>query len=1038
MCAAAIHAKRVNAATSAEISKCIETLVKASHYKFYHSSLSYTFLLELLHSLDSIQFERLLWPQMRKELKRPWEKQNINTICFLIQASVKYPNIVDAHFFASSLLTTEILTPSSFKHLLRLFWMNNSAVTASTHQSFDAFAKFLSKNATEKMLQQFWHDEIRMALLVPTTLKEMATLRILTIILNDLHVEADTVKHLLCDSFIGMITKNLRNTKLAELQDEPYHQFFQAIEKYLFEKSSITEDDKIAIILRFIDYPGTLMIERYAPNRFIHRVISTLKAGGIKSIFEFYKSILLDQRKKEPKSVEKWTRPEKEHCIQMLQYLLAQKSTLNDHDWRADQLKFLFHNALFKTNENTGDVDVLPADLAEKLKQTFFGSLLVRSPKLEVEKTILLKVVSYCNERLSSDDCNITMRHSLSDEALEAWNKMYKLVSNQAKRNKILYCVFDILLMHMGLQLFVDTPMAILAIGDLEKCMERSQKKLKSRASTGPIGEAEWIEVVVDLFLQLLSQNKNLLRNIVDNTFPNMCPHLTASAIDQILSMLDMNDLNPLTPSAEATGDSSDENESDDDDDEETSDIECEAGGSSEDESLSEDDEGTVTDQLRSFVSQALGDIGQETDGDSVDLNEMNEEEALRLDTALSDAFKNIIKSPIGGKHPSKRERTVNTTVMHFRIRVLDLLEIYLKTNPSLDNTINILTDLIPMYEHCAANKNLSHLTNRLNRVVRTLLNLRTFSNTEEATEAKLFEILHQVINMKANPAIIQEQNKLKMNVMAFLIIVSQLLKSTDPILFEGIAACLTHFLESRNPKLQQQCFNHILQMRWVGAWQLGKIIANTSLFEANKCRSFKRIQALELLTEIYKNNAFIDQRFDDIKMFKEKIETIIADYIEWLLESNQVSSKEFNSLLQLLTKIHKISRKTTKQSNVQWDKVFDNIKHIRQNLPLDNIKAYTVFCKNLGINDTLMSQNSTKNNQFKTIRKQNAPNDENETNKAPQDNGVPKKRKHSQTAESKQLKKSRKENRLKMSSVGLNGVSFSFNIGNDQDMDSE
>lgn len=1013
--------------------------------------MAFTFLLELLGSLDLTQFENLMWPQMRKELKRPWEKQNINTVHFLLQARAQYPNHVDEEFLNSSVRSTEMLTPSAFKHFARMFWSPSSTVIASTHPSFDAFASYLSNNVSEKLLRQFWRDEISKILLAPTTLKEIATLRILTIILNDLRVGPDAVKELLSNSFISMIAKNLRNTKVVENKDEHYHQFFQAIEKYLGEKTNITEDEKVAIILRFVEHPGTLLIERYAPNRFIHRVIGLLKGDGVKGMFQFYKSILLDQRKKDPKSAEKWQRAEKEYCIQMVQTLLAQKSAHSDHEWRAEQLQFLFSNALFNVNKTTGAIvsnakggDAFPADLAGKMKQTFFSSLLVHSQKLDAEKATLLHIVNYCNQQITSKSASKALRHSLSDEVLEAWNKMYSIIANQKKRNKILYSVFDVLLMHMGLQLFVDAPMAIVAIDDLDKCMERSQKKFKARASTGASGEAEWIEVVVDLFLQLLSQSKTFLRNIVDNTFPKLCPHLTASAIDQILAMLDMNEVNPLEPNAGAADDSADESESENDDDEEASDMECEVDGSSDDESLTEDDEGTVTDHLRSVISQALGGLGQETDTESVDLNDMKDEEAMRLDVALSGAFKDMVKKTSGGKKKTKLERTVNTTVMHFRIRVLDLLEIYLKTSPSLDHTLNILTDLVPMYEQCAGNKNLTQLTNRLNRVFRTLFSTRVFSNTDDTTEARLYELFYNTINIKANPAILAEQSKLKINLMTFLIVVSQLLKASEPILLEGVAACLKQFLESRNPKLQQQCFNHILQMRWVGVWQLGQIIAATSFLDANKCRSFKRIQALELLTEVYKNTAFIEQRFDDISIFKEKIETTINDYVRWLVDTDSVSSKEFNALLQLLTKVHKSTLKSTKQ-NLKWPKVFNNIKSIRQNLALDSVKVYAVFCKNFGIDDTTTNQN-VLDKQSQNNRGKNSNTENNGESERPQTNGTPRKRKQSLSNENEQptdkrkaklLKKARKEDRLKMSSVGLNDVSFNIdNLGVDQDMD--
>lgn len=54
------------------------------------------------------------------------------------------------------------------------------------------------------------------------------------------------------------------------------------------------------------------------------------------------------------------------------------------------------------------------------------------------------------------------------------------MVWRESKHTK-LNVVFKILLLHMGLQLFREPQMAQTAIVDLEKCMERTQKKIKKK-----------------------------------------------------------------------------------------------------------------------------------------------------------------------------------------------------------------------------------------------------------------------------------------------------------------------------------------------------------------------------------------------------------------------------------------------------------------------------------------------------------------------------------------------------------------------------
>lgn len=1148
MCAAIIHANRLDTLSADELKKCIETLITATHYKPYHSSLAYTFLLEILDKIDANRFHKIMWPLMRVELRRVWEKQNINTVHFLIQCQSKYPDAIDSEFLSSSLHTEEILTSASYKHLSRLFWQPVSIMNAVTHPAYEAFGKFLANTVSERQLLDFWKCEINEILLAQTKYKEIVTVRLLTIIFDEAKIQPKTALALLSHGCINLLVKSLRNgrqQKSPDCLETLFAEFFDAVDKYMRERMSTGDDtDKVAIIQKFIDFPGTLLIEKCTQTRVIHRFIAQLKSAGIQKLFEFYKSILLDRHPKNPKVPnDNWLHTEKEHCVQMLQTLLQQKSIHGDTEWRAEQLQFLLKFGLFYVNTETEEIvkqrdsHVLPNDLAYRVKQAFYSSLQTKSANIEAERATLLSIVEFCHRQIADKSLNKRLRHALADEtAVQAWHKMYATVTAHKKQSnnkkQMLYTVFDILLMHMGLQLFVDTKLAIFSIDDLQMCLERSQSKLKAKQAKtkanaklneSTANEAEWIEVVVDLFLQLLSQNKNFLRTVVDNVFPELCPNLTPAAVDQILMMLDTSEKNPLTPSNDAAAEEeSDADEQDDDDDddevsEQSDDSESEendefGGESSEDddENLTEEDGGddeegvTPTDQLRSAVSQALGSAIPETDTESIDLNDMNDDEVERLDAALSDAFKLMRNSKMtadgsgqGGKNKKKTklERATNTTVMHFRIRVLDLIEIYLKTSPALGITLNILSDLIPMYEQCVGNKDQQALVNRLQRVLRMLLNLREFTGTDDVSEIKLYELFQSVINVKENPIAINEQNKMRSNLCSFLIFVSQLLKSPDPILLESIALCLENFLRVRNPKVPFTVFTDILKTRWMGVWRLAQVIAACSLLQPDKCRPFRRSQAIDLLSIIYKNHAFITQNVGEFNEYFGKVEAAVQDYIQWGAKQSKTqqmnfTSKEFSSLLILLQEIHKCTQDIAAyKCSMKWSKISTHIQCIRQKIHLDSYQSYVTFCKRFEIEEIKNKEidgggkaakkrklaNGVKQNGNKRVNNEEEDEDEEEqveqngqTAKKQRKNSVngnensnSKKRKSSindgddddnvlsDKRRAKLEKKLKKQNRLKISSIGLDDVSFAFTAnkktataatsnGDDDDMDTD
>ena len=49
--------------------------------------------------------------------------------------------------------------------------------------------------------------------------------------------------------------------------------------------------------------------------------------------------------------------------------------------------------------------------------------------------------------------------------------------------------------------------------------------------------EPEWVEVVTEMLLSLLSQPSNAVRSVVTTVFAMLCPHITAGALQLILDV---------------------------------------------------------------------------------------------------------------------------------------------------------------------------------------------------------------------------------------------------------------------------------------------------------------------------------------------------------------------------------------------------------------------------------------------------------------------------------------------------------------------
>lgn len=489
-----------------------------------------------------------------------------------------------------------------------MFW-GNTTMNAVTHPAYDDLSQFLC-HSEAKQLVKFWQSEVNECLAAPSKLKEIVTVKILRDLFNCGKFKTKTLLKLLTDRFIKMIVnslKNVRQMKKGSYLVYYYDEFFEAINKHLATVDS--DDEKIELLKKFILHPGALTIEKYTQQNIVHQMIGHLKSAGVVTLTKVYQSIFIGELAKDPTDpTVQWLNFEKQHAAQMMQFLIGSKVMQSDIDWRIEQSKFMAGVSLFFISSDgkpvtaKNDSGFVTHDLWMSVKDIFYASLQTKLPDLKTQQKMLLAVVQFCNEILSSKKRDKYLRKPLTAEALESWNKMFEFVTSQKGSNKMdkkLDSIFRILFMYMGLQLFRETEMAQLAIVDLEQCMENINKKKKMNAKKTKIvddqEQPEWIEVVIDIFLHLLSKNTKFLKFVVNTLFPHLCPSLTLTAVNQILSILDLSVANPLSIDDEADG--SDDDDDDDEQNEETDDKASDDGNSSGEESGESDEDEDAMDE---------------------------------------------------------------------------------------------------------------------------------------------------------------------------------------------------------------------------------------------------------------------------------------------------------------------------------------------------------------------------------------------------------------------------------------------------------
>merc|ERR1719186_1443630 len=162
-----------------------------------------------------------------------------------------------------------------------------------------------------------------------------------------------------------------------------------------------------------------------------------------------------------------------------------------------------------------------------------------------------------------------------------------------------------------------------------------------------------------------------------------------------------------------------DEEDDDDDDDGEEDGAESSDSEAEED----EDDEKELNTSVMTKISGALGEHAADSDSD-LDMDEVPDEDMAKLDQKLVEAFK-----ALGGRKDglAKKKAALSTLAsMHFKLRVLELVELYLTHSPNPDH----LPAIVPA------------LLETLDRAVRS-------SSAQEPLVKRLVSALAKVANLK-------------------------------------------------------------------------------------------------------------------------------------------------------------------------------------------------------------------------------------------------------------------------------------------------
>uniref|UniRef100_A0A8C2Y9F4 MYB binding protein 1a n=1 Tax=Coturnix japonica TaxID=93934 RepID=A0A8C2Y9F4_COTJA len=329
-----------------------------------------------------------------------------------------------------------------------------------------------------------------------------------------------------------------------------------------------------------------------------------------------------------------------------------------------DISRFCFFHAFFETKKKTSQIPETNALISDPLDEQFsLHTLSLREKHIHGVtadgKLWIFHLVEYANELLSSEKYVKAVK-PFTKEQRDAWERTLQTVENlqkkKSKSDSAKLFAFQQLLLLMAIHLFkVSSPNCCLSICS---CAENE--------------EPEWVEVIVEILLSLLAQPSLLIRRISNSVFGRICPNLTKKGLQLILDVSLVRD--------------SEEDSSDDGDTEEENDSEDEKN-----EEVDEDFRSQLINVLQG--GNALG----EDDSDE----ELDDEAMMALDKNISALFAEQQKRIQAKKDEKDRIRKEKILRRDFKIKVLDLVEVFLNKQPENPLVFDIIEPLLHVIEQC-------------------------------------------------------------------------------------------------------------------------------------------------------------------------------------------------------------------------------------------------------------------------------------------------------------------------------------------------
>ncbi|KAF5096837.1 hypothetical protein D0Z00_002638 [Geotrichum galactomycetum] len=304
---------------------------------------------------------------------------------------------------------------------------------------------------------------------------------------------------------------------------------------------------------------------------------------------------------------------------------------------------------------------------------------------------------------------------------------------------------FELLFSLVLLQVYSTDSEAASVLEELQLCYNTIIGKSKVEEGADEHEEIDASQVLTEIILSFVSRQSNLLRKISETVWETFSSEITAESFQLLFDVL------ATKESAEGQEEMFEDDEDEEDEEDEEDDDDAEDSSSDDDEDDVVDDQVAELERVANkALAEALGINGKEDDAedsDGDDEESMDDEQMMALDGQLATIFKERQKAMTEHGFSATRKRLLEAKInmVNFKSRVIDLIEIYVKTQPS---SPLILLTVLPLL-NILKSSNDKALTDRAHNLLKTkICKLKTVSLQNESRGVAPDALVEQIVSV--------------------------------------------------------------------------------------------------------------------------------------------------------------------------------------------------------------------------------------------------------------------------------------------------